>query len=79
MAGSGRTVGGDRLPRRLQRQLEGAEYFDEAHIRALVARIVDRTSDMAASMTNHALAEEGELRAGGWTSRRADPGDSRHG
>src|SRR6266571_1837459 len=36
-------------------------YFDEAHVRALVARIVDRTSDMAASVVNHALAEEGEL------------------
>ena len=35
-------------------------YFDEARVRALVARIVDRTSDMAASVTNHALAEEGE-------------------
>jgi pimeloyl-ACP methyl ester carboxylesterase len=43
-----------------ERQLEGAEYFDEAHVRALVARIVDRTTDMAASMTNHALIEEGE-------------------
>jgi pimeloyl-ACP methyl ester carboxylesterase len=43
-----------------ERQLEGAEYFDEAHVRALVARIVDRTRDMAASMTNHAVAEEGE-------------------
>ena len=47
-----------------ERQLEGAEYFDEAHVRALVARIVDRTNDMAASMTNHALAEEGELARG---------------
>jgi pimeloyl-ACP methyl ester carboxylesterase len=47
-----------------ERQLEGAEYFDEAHVRALVGRIVDRTSDMAASMTNHALAEEGELACG---------------
>ena len=44
-----------------ERRLEGAEYFDEAHVRALVARIVDRTTDVAASMTNHALAEEGEL------------------
>ena len=43
-----------------ERQLEGAEYFDEAHVRALVERIVDRTNDMAASMTNHAVAEEGE-------------------
>jgi len=44
-----------------ERRLEGAEYFDEAHVRALVARIVDRTNDVAASMTNHALAEEGGL------------------
>jgi pimeloyl-ACP methyl ester carboxylesterase len=43
-----------------ERQLEGAEYFDEAHVRALAARVVDRTRDMAASMTNHALAEQGE-------------------
>ena len=43
-----------------ERQLEAAEYFDEAHVRTLVVRIVDRTNDMAASMTNHALAEEGE-------------------
>jgi pimeloyl-ACP methyl ester carboxylesterase len=47
-----------------ERRLEGAEYFDEAHVRALVARIVDRTTDMAASMTNHALAEEGEQAPG---------------
>jgi pimeloyl-ACP methyl ester carboxylesterase len=43
-----------------ERQLEGAEYFDEAHVRALAERVVDRTRDMAASMTNHALAEQGE-------------------
>jgi pimeloyl-ACP methyl ester carboxylesterase len=47
-----------------ERQLEAAEYFDEAHVRALVARIVDRTRDMAASVMNHALAEEGELARG---------------
>ena len=47
-----------------ERRLEGAEYFDEAHVRGLVARIVDRTTDVAASMTNHALAEEGELARG---------------
>jgi pimeloyl-ACP methyl ester carboxylesterase len=44
-----------------ERRLEAADYFDEAHVRALVARIVDRTSDMAASVMNHPLAEEGEL------------------
>jgi pimeloyl-ACP methyl ester carboxylesterase/SAM-dependent methyltransferase len=43
-----------------ERRLEGAEYFDEAHVRSLVARIVDRSNDMAASVLNHALAEEGE-------------------
>jgi pimeloyl-ACP methyl ester carboxylesterase len=43
-----------------ERHLEAAEYFDEAHVRALVARIVDRSRDMAASMTNHAVAGEGE-------------------
>ena len=47
-----------------ERQLETAEYFDEARVRALIARIVDRTSDMAASVMNHALAEEGELARG---------------
>ena len=47
-----------------ERHLEAPEYFDEAHVRALVERIVDRTSDMAASVMNHALAEEGELACG---------------
>ena len=47
-----------------ERQLEAAEYFDEPHVRALAARIFDRTRDMAASMTNHALAAEGELARG---------------
>src|SRR5690348_9874562 len=47
-----------------ERHLEGPEYFDEPHVRALAARIFDRTRDMAASMTNHALAEEGELARG---------------
>ena len=37
-------------------------------MRALVARIVDRTSDLAASVTNHALAEEGEPN---WAERSA--------
>jgi pimeloyl-ACP methyl ester carboxylesterase len=43
-----------------ERQLETAEYFDEAHVRALVARTVDRTRDVAASVMNHGLAAEGE-------------------
>ena len=47
-----------------ERHLEAAEYFDDAHVRALVARIVDRTNDVAASVMNHALAEEGEQARG---------------
>jgi len=47
-----------------ERHLEGADYFDEPHVRALAARIFDRTRDMAASMTNHALAAEGALARG---------------
>ena len=47
-----------------ERRLEAAEYFDEAHVRALVERIVDRTNDMAASVMNQALAEEGEPASG---------------
>jgi pimeloyl-ACP methyl ester carboxylesterase len=43
-----------------ERRLEAAEYFDEAHVRALLERIVNRTTDMAASVMNHALAEDGE-------------------
>ena len=56
--------GGDRLHRRLRAAAAEAEYFDEAHVHALVERIVDRTTDMAASVMNHALAEEGELARG---------------
>ena len=41
-------------------------------MRALVERIVDRTNDMAASVMNHALAEEGEL-AGGRLDEIAAP------
>jgi hypothetical protein len=33
-------------------------------VRALVEQIVDRTNDVAASVMNHALAEEGELARG---------------
>jgi pimeloyl-ACP methyl ester carboxylesterase len=47
-----------------ERHLEGPEYFDEPRVRALAGRIFDRTRDMAASMTNHALAEEGDLARG---------------
>jgi pimeloyl-ACP methyl ester carboxylesterase len=47
-----------------ERHLEGPEFFDEPHVRALAGRIFDRTRDMAASMTNHALAAEGDLARG---------------
>jgi hypothetical protein len=57
-----------------ERHLEAAEYFDEAHVRALVEQIVDRTNDVAASVMNHALAEEGELAR---SCRGAGPRDSR--
>jgi pimeloyl-ACP methyl ester carboxylesterase len=47
-----------------ERQLESARYFDEARVRELVARVAGRTRDMAASMTNHAVAEEGSMSRG---------------
>jgi len=47
-----------------ERHLGGPDYFDEPHVRALAGRIFDRTRDVAASMTNHALAEEGDLARG---------------
>jgi hypothetical protein len=50
-----------------ERRLEAPEYFDEAHVRALVERIVDRTNNVGASVMNHALAEEGDLARGGLT------------
>jgi pimeloyl-ACP methyl ester carboxylesterase len=43
-----------------ERQLEPAEYFDEAQVRAAVALSVDRTRDVAASVLNHGLAAAGE-------------------
>jgi pimeloyl-ACP methyl ester carboxylesterase len=61
-----------------ERCLEAAEYFDEAHVRALVSRVADRTTDMAASVMNHALAEEGEL-AGGRLDEIAAPALVIHG
>jgi pimeloyl-ACP methyl ester carboxylesterase len=39
---------------------EGSIPSDEAELRALVARVVDRTVNMESSMTNHFVAEEGE-------------------
>lgn len=42
------------------RLYEGSLPFDEAGSRTLVARIVDRTHDIEASMTNHWILEDGE-------------------
>jgi pimeloyl-ACP methyl ester carboxylesterase len=42
------------------RPYEGSLPFDEERLRALVARIVDRTSDVESSMTNHGLLKGGE-------------------
>jgi pimeloyl-ACP methyl ester carboxylesterase/SAM-dependent methyltransferase len=43
-----------------QRRFAAPEHFDEAHTRQLAERIVDRSTDMAASMTNHWLIDAGE-------------------
>jgi len=42
-----------------QRRFAAAQYFDEADIRRLAERIVDRSTDMAASLTNHWLMDGG--------------------
>jgi Dipeptidyl aminopeptidases/acylaminoacyl-peptidases len=47
-----------------ERAARGRGVLRRGTVRALVERIVDRTNDMAASMTNHAVAEEGELARG---------------
>jgi pimeloyl-ACP methyl ester carboxylesterase len=47
------------------RRLSAPGYFDEPQVRRLVERIVDRSRDMAASMTNHWRIEEGEPPRGG--------------
>jgi pimeloyl-ACP methyl ester carboxylesterase/SAM-dependent methyltransferase len=43
-----------------QRRFVAPRYFEEAGIRRLVERIVDRSTDMAASLTNHWLIDGGE-------------------
>jgi pimeloyl-ACP methyl ester carboxylesterase len=43
----------------------GSHPFDEAAVRELIARDVDRTVNIESAMTNHALAESG----GSWRSR----------
>jgi pimeloyl-ACP methyl ester carboxylesterase len=42
------------------RPYEGSLPFDEEGVRALVARIVDRTLNIESSMTNHWILEDGE-------------------
>jgi pimeloyl-ACP methyl ester carboxylesterase/SAM-dependent methyltransferase len=43
-----------------ERRLAAPEYFDEEHVRQLAARIVDRSTDPAASLTNPWLIDAGE-------------------
>ena len=43
-----------------ERRLSAPEYFDEEHIRQLAERIVDRSIDPAASLTNPSLIDAGE-------------------
>lgn len=43
-----------------QRPFAGSLPFDEAGLRALVARVVDRTVNVASSMTNHWIIDGGE-------------------
>jgi pimeloyl-ACP methyl ester carboxylesterase len=43
-----------------QRPYEGSHPFDERGLRALVARVVDRTANIESSMTNHLIIEGGE-------------------
>jgi pimeloyl-ACP methyl ester carboxylesterase len=43
-----------------QRPYAGRLPFDEAGLRALAEKIVDRTIDMQSSLTNHALVESGD-------------------
>ncbi len=43
-----------------ERRFAAPAHFDEPHVRALAERIIDRTTDIAASMTNHGLIDGGE-------------------
>jgi pimeloyl-ACP methyl ester carboxylesterase len=44
------------------RSYEGSLPFDEAGVRALLARIVDRTTNIESTMTNHWILESGDSR-----------------
>jgi pimeloyl-ACP methyl ester carboxylesterase len=48
-----------------QRPFEGSFASDEEALRSLVERIVDRTSNVESSLTNHSLLDEGEPVRGG--------------
>jgi pimeloyl-ACP methyl ester carboxylesterase len=48
-----------------ERRLSGPGYFDEPHVRRLVQRVVRRSKDMAASLTNHWRVEDGKPPQGG--------------
>lgn len=43
-----------------QRHYAAPKYFDEARTRRLAERVVDRTRDVAASLSNHGLMEQGD-------------------
>jgi pimeloyl-ACP methyl ester carboxylesterase/SAM-dependent methyltransferase len=43
-----------------ERPFMGPAAFDEAHLRALAARIFDRTNDIEASFTNHWVIDDGD-------------------
>lgn len=48
-----------------ERPYAGELGFDEDHVRAIAARVVDRTTDIEASMTNHFVLDDGEpIRSG---------------
>jgi pimeloyl-ACP methyl ester carboxylesterase/SAM-dependent methyltransferase len=47
------------------RRLSGPSSFDEPRVRRLVERVVERSRDMAASLTNHGLLEDGAAPRGG--------------
>ena len=42
------------------RSFAGSRPFDEAAIRAIAARVFDRTTNLASSITNHAVIDSGD-------------------
>lgn len=48
-----------------ERPFAGPGNFDEAHVQAIAGRVFDRSNNMAASMTNHFILDEGEVEGQG--------------